>query len=89
MSHLKTGHFRPDFEWFSLGHFIYKEKMFLYIKRSRLMVWQPSCIWTIRKPDIIRKPDNDDHSKSGHVRILDPHCIPFYSELIIISLAGI
>ena len=80
MNHLKmkTGHFSLVFEWYiSLACFIYKENKFLYIKQSRLMVWQPSCLWTIRKPDTIWKPDNVDHSKSGHVRFSDPHCSPF------------
>ena len=78
MYHSKTGLFftkwgpkSPDFEWFSLDRFIYKEEMVVIYKRSRLIA--------IRNPDAIQNPDKVDHSKSGHVRISDPHCNLFFA----------
>ena len=29
------------------------------------MIWRPSCLWTIQ---------TGHHSKTGHMRITDPHC---------------
>ena len=85
IDHSKTGHFSPVFEWFtSLDHFIYKEKEFLYVKWSRLMVWRPSCFWTIRKPDIFVRFSNGLNRPSkcpdfewirfSNGRISDPYC---------------
>ena len=36
----------------SLNRFIYLDNKYLYKKRTRLMMRQPSCFWTIRKPDM-------------------------------------
>ena len=32
----------------------------------------------------IRKPDKIDHSKTGHVRILDPHCFSVNFHIIVL-----
>ena len=65
MNHSKTElfgrHFvtkSSNFEWFSLDHLDIKKKLFMLIKRSRLICHSKS----------------GRHSKSGHVRISDPHC---------------
>ena len=42
---------QDGYQTISLDHFIYNKKIVLNIKWSRLMIRQPSCFWTIRKPD--------------------------------------
>ena len=65
--HSKTRRFCPVFEWFSLDRFIYKEKNVLYKKRSRLIYHS--------KTGPFENRTKVDHSKTGHVRFSDPHCI--------------
>ena len=81
VDHSKTGRFCPVFEWsISLSRFLYTKYFYLHIKRCRLMVWQPSCFWTIQKPDHSKTGPFEnrthfEHLNTGHVRSSDPHCI--------------
>ena len=75
MDHLKSGLFRRHLEFYhlkselfaSIDHFIYKNNFFIHKKWSRLAKMSGFRMAFQNRP-------TSDHSKSGRVRISDPHC---------------
>ena len=76
MDHLKSGlfgrhlgfyHLKSDL-FASIDHCIYKYNFFIHIKWSRLAKMSGFRMAFQNRP-------TSDHSKTGRVRILDPHCI--------------
>ena len=75
MDHLKSGlfgrhlvfyHLKSDL-FVSIDHFIYKYKFFIDTKWSRLAKMSGFRMAFDNRP-------TSDHSKTGRVRISDPHC---------------
>ena len=58
----------------SLDRFIYIYINFIFIYNGLGLCFGSHLVFEPFENRTIRKPDQADHSKTGHVRFSDPHC---------------